>query len=71
METVRLNTPLPSAWNTELSTMPAPASRKWGQMMRSAGTPMASMASLAAKRPSSLSGRNWKMQKPTSMMHSA
>ena len=37
-ERMRLYTPLPNAWNTELSTMPMPASRKWGQMIRSAGT---------------------------------
>ena len=71
METIRLNTPLPSAWNTDPITMPMPASKKCGQMMRSAGMPMASMASLAAKMPSTLSGKNWKMQKPISMMPSA
>ena len=48
-----------------------PASRKWRQMMRSAGTPMASMASLAAKKLSSLSGANWNSRKPISMMPSA
>ena len=70
-EMMRLYTPLPNAWNTELSTMPMPASRKWGQMIRSAGMPMASMASLAAKRFSSRPGANWNTQKPMSMMHSA
>ena len=39
--------------------MLAPASRKCRQMMRMAGTPMASMASLAAKMPSTCRGANW------------
>ena len=52
IEMIRLNTPLPSAWNTDDSTTPMPASRKCSEMVRSAGTPMASMASLAAKMPS-------------------
>ena len=40
-------------------------------MMRKAGMPMASMASLAAKMLSTLPGANWKMQKPRNMMASA
>lgn len=70
-EMIRLNMPLPSAWKVEDRMMLMPASRKWKQMMRRAGLPMASMASLAENRPSSLSGRNWNSRKPTSMMASA
>ena len=51
--------------------MLTPASKKCRQMMRMAGMPMASMASLAAKMLSTSPGANWKMQKPASMMPSA
>ena len=70
-ETMRLNMPLPSAWKVEDRMMLMPASRKWKQMVRMAGMPMASIPSLAAKKLSSLSGANWNRQKPMSMMPSA
>ena len=68
---MRLNKPLPRAWNTELSTMLVPASKKCRQMIRMAGMPMVSMAWLAENRPSTWPGKNSKMQKPSTMIPSA
>ena len=55
-DTTRLYTPFPSAWNTEPAMMQNHAIRKWNPMMRSAGTPMASISSDASNMPSSTPG---------------
>ena len=70
-DTHSARTPRPSAWNSEEQTTENPAMRKCSEMMRSAGTPMVSISSLALKMPSSLSGKSWATAKPASMMETA
>ncbi len=51
MDTIILNTALPSAWNTVPAMMQNHAIRQWIPMIRSAGTPIFSMASDALNIP--------------------
>ena len=55
-DTTMLYTPFPSAWNTEPAMMQNHAIKKCTPMMRSAGTPMASISSDASNMPSSTAG---------------
>ena len=71
METIMLSTPWPNAWNTDPETIPKPAKIKQVQMIRRAGTPMASISSEASKSPRSWAGNNSATASPASITHTA
>ena len=62
---------LPSAWKELPSAMHAPAMQKLREMMRRAGTPAASITSLASKSRSSVSGMAQNSTVPNTMMQQA
>ena len=54
--------PLPSAWKVEDRMMLMPASRKWKQMMRRAGLPMASSGLAGGEQAQQLVGQELEQQ---------
>ena len=71
IETIMLYTPFPSAWNTDPVTIQKPAKAKLKLIVRSAGTPIASIVSEASNIIKSWLGKIWNTTIPTAMIATA